>query len=373
MILTKEVKVRIVGRNIKYYHNLNYKCKIGDIIEIDVKDLKKTSKIKVLVKCNYCGNELNIQYRNAKKIDYCCNFCNGKIEKTNLKKYGVKTTLLTTEVKEKSKKTKLEKYNNVNFNNREQAKKTCQKKYNVDNVFQLESVKEKSKQTLLEHFDVEHQMYSEEIKSKLKKTILERYGVEYYSKTQSFKKKIHKTNLDKYGKTHITKNKDFRNKYKITNDKNYVKYLNNGVSLFKCSECNKFYEISSVFYNNRILHDVETCIYCNPINSHISGKEKKLLEYIKTIYDGEIIQSDRKILEGKEIDIYLPDLKLGFEFNGTYWHSMKPEGYHFSKSRKALEKGVRLYHIWEELWDKDEKNIKKGIFNKICSIKKSVQ
>ena len=35
----------------------------------------------------------------------------------------------------------------------------------------------------------------------------------------------------------------------------------------------------------------------------------------------EIIENDYKELNGKEIDIYLPDLKLGFEFDGTYWHA----------------------------------------------------
>jgi len=47
----------------------------------------------------------------------------------------------------------------------------------------------------------------------------------------------------------------------------------------------------------------------------------------------------QKWYDGKEIDVLLPDLKLGFEFNGEYWHSpdKKKIGYHFSKSREALK------------------------------------
>ncbi len=53
-------------------------------------------------------------------------------------------------------------------------------------------------------------------------------------------------------------------------------------------------------------------------NEQTSIKEKELLDFIKKSYKGVVLQSYRDNLE---IDIYLPDLKLGFEFNGLYWHS----------------------------------------------------
>jgi hypothetical protein len=41
-----------------------------------------------------------------------------------------------------------------------------------------------------------------------------------------------------------------------------------------------------------------------------------------------------------EIDIYLPELKLGFEFNGLYWHSnkFKEKNYHLNKTDWFKEK-----------------------------------
>jgi hypothetical protein len=53
-----------------------------------------------------------------------------------------------------------------------------------------------------------------------------------------------------------------------------------------------------------------------------------------------------------EIDIYLPELKLGFEFNGLYWHSnkFKEKNYHLNKTDWFKEKGIRIIHIWEDDW-----------------------
>ena len=53
-----------------------------------------------------------------------------------------------------------------------------------------------------------------------------------------------------------------------------------------------------------------------------------------------------------ELDIYLPDLKIAFEVNGLYWHSVndrsnKTKDYHSRKSDAAIAVGIKLYHIWE--------------------------
>ena len=62
---------------------------------------------------------------------------------------------------------------------------------------------------------------------------------------------------------------------------------------------------------------------------------------------------NRTILAGLEIDIYLPDYKLGIEFNGDYYHSsaFKDKYYHQHKSLLAISKGINLVHIWEHEWN----------------------
>ena len=61
-----------------------------------------------------------------------------KIQDTNLKRYGVKGYNYVV-----GKKTKLERYNDENYNNRKKYIDTLQKKYGVNNVLQIPEVKEK--------------------------------------------------------------------------------------------------------------------------------------------------------------------------------------------------------------------------------------
>lgn len=65
----------------------------------------------------------------------------------------------------------------------------------------------------------------------------------------------------------------------------------------------------------------------------------------------EIIRNDRSLLKGNEIDIYLPERKLGFEYDGLVFHSsLKGKGpeYHLQKTELAKEQGVRLVHVFED-------------------------
>jgi hypothetical protein len=60
--------------------------------------------------------------------------------------------------------------------------------------------------------------------------------------------------------------------------------------------------------------------------------------------------SNRTILDGYEIDIYIPKLKIGIEYNGLKWHSEKfrDRNYHLMKTELANEKGVKLIQIFED-------------------------
>lgn len=102
---------------------------------------------------------------------------------------------------------------------------------------------------------------------------------------------------------------------------------------------------------------------CPECGKHISKSkgEIELCEYIKSIYKGNIISNDRIQLDGKELDIYLPELKLAFEYDGKYWHQLKEEkepGYHDLKDSLAKEKNINLIHIKEEDWTKNQDETK---------------
>jgi hypothetical protein len=124
--------------------------------------------------------------------------------------------------------------------------------------------------------------------------------------------------------------------------------------------------ISSINFHNRNNSNIGLCTVCCPIGEQKSIKEKELLEFIKSIYTGNVVSSYR---DGLEIDIYLPELKIGFEFNGLYWHSekFKEKNYHLNKTNYFKEKGIRIIHIWEDDWDNRKEIIRSQIRNLVES------
>jgi hypothetical protein len=94
------------------------------------------------------------------------------------------------------------------------------------------------------------------------------------------------------------------------------------------------------------------CPYCAATQPW-SNNEKEILDFIKQILPNEIVEeNNRTILNGKEIDIYIPSKKVGFEFDGLYYHSdmFINDDYHKKKTELANQKGVRLVHIFEDEW-----------------------
>lgn len=112
-----------------------------------------------------------------------------------------------------------------------------------------------------------------------------------------------------------------------------------------CPEHGSFWQIAT----NHVSQESD-CPKC--LLAGTSKLEIDLFEYVKSICP-DAINGDRKILAGREIDIYVPSLKIGIEFNGLYSHSTKFKKdvwYHQKKSDDAGAAGVRLIHIWSDEW-----------------------
>ena len=76
----------------------------------------------------------------------------------------------------------------------------------------------------------------------------------------------------------------------------------------------------------------------------------------------------RKVIPPYEIDFYNPELRLGVEFNGQYWHSndYKTQYYHQEKAQMAWSNGIRLYQIFEWEWNTEKsRNIIKSHLNRL--------
>lgn len=72
---------------------------------------------------------------------------------------------------------------------------------------------------------------------------------------------------------------------------------------------------------------------------------------VRKLGQENVILRDRNILDGKEIDIFVPCKNIGFEYNGLYWHSEakgKNKWYHCNKTEECENKNINLYHIFED-------------------------
>lgn len=106
---------------------------------------------------------------------------------------------------------------------------------------------------------------------------------------------------------------------------------------------------------------------CRRCVNKVSKGEKDVLEFIQSIYNGQIEVNVRNIISPYELDIYLPELNLAIEYNGLYWHSEleKEKEFHKMKTEMCEEKGIQLIHIYEDDWQYKQDIIKSRISNKL--------
>jgi len=371
MIKNKFINVKISKKNIEHFKCYYKYIKLSDIIQIDPNNLQKNSNVRVDVSCDICGVDRNIKYQSySKNINSCpeypiytCDKCSHvKIKEFNKKKWGVeyfsqteeygdkfRTTmkerwgveyaLQSEELKEKARKKNLEKFGVENpFMDSEMIQRKFKEKWGVIHPSRVPEFKEKSKQTMLNNWGVEHSLQNGFLKSKMINTIRERYKSDHFMQSEF---------CDSYIRSH----------------KSYIKYLGSNTSMFKC-DCGEDHDfrMTSDNFHNRMRSNLPLCTICNPIGESRSIKEEQLYEFIKSVYSGEIIGSYR---DGLEIDIYLPELKIGFEFNGLFWHSeeWKQKNYHSEKTNYFKDKGIRIIHIWEDDWDYKQEIVKSQIKN----------
>lgn len=273
--------------------------------------------------CIICKNKTNFINISHGYRQYCSKRCSmsdektkNKIKETCIKKYGCKSASQLDIVKLKQ-------------------EKTCYKKYGYKSSLQNDTVKLKRKENFLQKYGYNTPSQLPSIKEKKKHTLFAHYGVEYYSQSKIWKDTIKKQTIEKYKK--------------YTNNGTALDYDDDYV-LYYCNKCKNIINISRELFLSRLYKNIDTCINCNPLEKTYSIGEKELVQFIKTIYFNRIIENDRIILNGKELDVYLPDINLAFEYDGTYYHADS----RFYKDIDFIKKR-NMYAI--DIWNKDNEKI----------------
>ena len=86
----------------------------------------------------------------------------------------------------------------------------------------------------------------------------------------------------------------------------------------------------------------------------VSFKELEIRRHLETLlHNYEVIYNDRNLIKPYEIDILYPALKIGIEYNGTYWHNKNNPTRENLKSKLCNKQGFKLFHIWEDTENED--------------------
>lgn len=104
---------------------------------------------------------------------------NETIRKNNLEKYGVEWVTQLPDFINSVKQTKLERYGNSSYNNRDKCRKTLLDKYGVDNVMKVKEIKDKAINTSIEKYGTTNPSKSKEVIDKISATTRKRYGVKF--------------------------------------------------------------------------------------------------------------------------------------------------------------------------------------------------
>lgn len=231
-------------------------------------------------------------------------------------------------------------------------KQTCVLKYGGIAPSCCDEIKEKIKQTCISKYGVDNIFKNKEY---IKQKINEKYGVDNIFKKSEY---IIKKQIEKFGSV-ISQKHLSAETIKIINDKQtFIKYIadNNVKSVNEL--CDKL-SISD-FCALKYLKKYDQLQLLNRNISHYEDEITKWLQdrNIQTV-------NNKRILNGKEIDIYLPDFKIGIEFNGNYWHSdiNKTKLYHQQKSLLAKQNNIFLYHIFEYEWNLNKDKILNHLSN----------
>ena len=248
-------------------------------------------------------------------------------------------------------------------------------KYGCEWTFQSENNKEKSKNTMIGKYGVEYAQQAPEIHKRAEMTRMKLYGNKDYPNSKIGKEKIFNVTCERFYQKNLQQNSFVVPLFLLDE---YKQHLKDGKHLYhwKCNECGKeFYaRLSTSWFKQGCVKSYSRCPNCYPEKEGCSSEEIAFVKFLNSISRYKFMpnvrilhDSSNKKSSFKEIDAYCEELKLGFEYDGIFFHSLERnaidkksvstlKGYHLHKTQLAEQQGIKLVHIRSDLWknDKDE-------------------
>ena len=264
-----------------------------------------------------------------------------KIRETNLERYGVECTFQLDGYNERSLQIKKDRYGCGQ--NLDKLRKTNQERYGVDYFYESEDFKKKSRETQEKNYGSIEEAYKDRVR-KTKKTLINRYGSENYNNSEKIQETI-KEKCDKFCKDN-----------KVVHIRPLIEKYGQG--WYKSLDLKFVYYMSNAYVHEEDIPKIVEYASSNHNFIAVSRPEKEVLDYVRSIYSGEVLENKFGIIRNSkgnslELDIFIPDRSIAIEFNGVFWHSINSgieRNYHKYKTKACEDVGVRLIHIFEDQW-----------------------
>lgn len=305
-----------------------YQCFEGSVLRV-LKVLYCGVKLK---RCVVCGERLSFRKsaNEKKNFLYCSEYCRKKDAESFFKR----------------------------------RKEAFVEKYGVDNPSKLASVKEKKRERALSRFGVDNVAKSSAVQQKIEETNLLRYGTRRASSSDVVREKI-KSSLRASDKIETGK--------RISEKLLDLERTKERLEAFGLDFVDENYYGQNKFYHSGLIGDgyLLRCRACGCRFRHLLRWEEKPEQWCPTCFPKtrssaedsfvsvvrgcvpEAVLNTRTVIPPFELDVYVPDKGIAFEFDGLFWHSErlgKDRGYHLDKTKRCAEAGVRLVHVFEDEW-----------------------
>lgn len=235
---------------------------------------------------------------------------------------------------------------------------------------------------MLEKYGAPTSMQSPELKKKIQSTMIDRYGSISPMGDAGVQGRQQASLFARYGVTIPAKNADIAKKSGVAKKKSTwdarvlsladsFKYIdeqpfdNKADRLWQCLSC------SSTFTHNwDATQRNPVCRSCQPMTRGTSIFEQEIYDFLSSNCN-LTIERNRRFYYGRqyyELDIFIPELNFGIEFNGLYWHSElagKDKNYHKTKKEFFDASKIRVLFIFEHEWVKNSSICKSMILHKL--------
>ena len=321
-------------------------------------------------------------YGNKKKFEYyrtgyiCKSTCACSKEKrinTLIERYGVQSPLQSAEIKERMANTLRDRYgtdvlSRISTEKRKQtntelygsehplqspsirdkARRTHKIKHGTDYPFQKQETQFKAKSVVIDRYGVDSVLRIPENRDKASAALMEKYGTDnlgQISALEGVHQKMKESILSKYGVPHVSQRHIDPDKLKeLHDDDRFIERYANAASV---AELEEYFGVKA-----STIHHRASRLNLPRKRTFVSSYEQEVVDFLKQ-YTTDIVQSDRSVISPKEIDIVIPSLRIGIEFDGIYHHSdqfIQDKNFHLSKTLAAQAAGFRLIHIFSDEW-----------------------